>query len=144
MLPSVNGLRISSELKVMRLPLRNDYDQLVAAVVQEFPSLRNGPPNPADVEQLRVQDPQRFQKLAMADQMLRERQQKIAALAHQRGVHEREQAQINALARAAARAKQDQAFERLAAQHIPNWERVHGEVRAAGSQDAGERGPFGK
>ena len=24
----------------------------------------------------------------------------------------------------------DQAFERLAEQHIPNWERVHGEVRA--------------
>jgi hypothetical protein len=109
--------------------LRLDYDQLVAAVVQEFPSLRNGPPNPADVEQLRVQDPQRFQKLAMADQMLRERQQKIAAIAHQRGVHQREQAQIEAQARAAARAQQDQAFEQLAAQHIPNWETVHGEVK---------------
>ena len=45
-------------------------------------------------------------------------------------MHEREQAQIDAVARAAARAKQDQAFEQLAAQHIPNWERVHGEVRA--------------
>ena len=40
-----------------------------------------------------------------------------------------EQAQINAQARAAARAEQDNAFEQLAAQHIPNWERVHGEVR---------------
>ena len=52
------------KLSGMEAALRNDYDQLVAAVVQEFPSLRNGPPNPADVEQLRVQDPQRFQKLA--------------------------------------------------------------------------------
>ena len=33
-------------------------------------------------------------------------------------------------------------FEQLAAQHIPNWERVHGEVTAAGSQDTGERGSY--
>jgi hypothetical protein len=72
--------------------LRNDYDQLVAAVVAEFPSLRNGPPNPAHVEQLRQQDPARFRKLAMADQMLRERQQRIAALAQQRSVHEQQRA----------------------------------------------------
>ena len=32
--------------------LRNDYDQLVAGSRAEFPSLRNGPPDPADVEQL--------------------------------------------------------------------------------------------
>ena len=93
---------------------------------------------------LRQAIPQRFQKLAMADQMLRERQQKIAAIAHQRGVHEREQAQINAVARAAARAKQDQAFEQLAAQHIPNWETVHWRGEAAGSQDVGERGLIGR
>jgi hypothetical protein len=45
-------------------------------------------------------------------------------------VHEREQAQLDALARAAARAKQDQYFEQLATQHIPNWESIRGEVTA--------------
>jgi hypothetical protein len=118
------------KLSGMEAALRNDYDQLVAAVVQEFPGLRNGPPNPADVEQLRVQDPQRFQKLAMADQMLRERQQKIAVLANQRAVHEREQAHLDSVARAAARAVLDKQFEQIAPQHIPNWERSHGEIRA--------------
>ena len=43
--------------------LRNDYDQLVAAVVQEFPSLRNGPPDPAMSSNF-AQDPSSFQKLA--------------------------------------------------------------------------------
>ena len=117
------------KLSGMEAALRNDYDQLVAAVVAEFPSLQHAPPTPEQVEELRQKDPARFQKLAMADQMLRQRQQKIAALAHQRGVHEREQAHLNAVSRAAARAKQDKAFETLAAQHIPNWETVQGEVR---------------
>jgi hypothetical protein len=110
--------------------LRLDYDQLVAAVVQEFPSLQHGRPTPEQVEDLRQKDPARHQKLMMADQMLRERQQRIAAIANARDVHEREQARIEATARAAARARQDQAFEQLAAQHIPGWERNHGEVRA--------------
>jgi hypothetical protein len=109
---------------------RTDYDQLVAAVVAEFPSLQHSLPTPEQVENLRVRDPERFQKLAMADQMLRERQARIAFLAQQRAQHEQRQAQIAAQERAAARAKQDQQFEHLAAQHIPNWERVHGEVRA--------------
>jgi hypothetical protein len=108
---------------------RNDYDQLVAAVVQEFPSLRNGPPNPADVEDLRVRDPARHAQLMQADQMLRERQLRIRFIAQQRGVHEQRQAQINSQARARARAKQDEQFEHLAEQHIPNWSSVHGEVR---------------
>jgi hypothetical protein len=109
---------------------RHDYDKLVAEVVAEFPSLRtHGLPTPEQVENLRQTDPARFQKLANYDQALRERQQRIAALAQQRNVHEQQQAQIAAQERAAQRAKQDQHFERLAAQHIPNWERVHGEVR---------------
>ena len=89
----------------------------------------HGLPTPEQVENLRQTDPARFQKLANYDQALRERQQRIATLAQQRGVHEQRQAQINAQARAAARAEQDKAFEQLAARHIPNWDRVHGEVR---------------
>jgi hypothetical protein len=109
--------------------LRNDLNQLGEAIYQEFPSLRNGPPNPADVEALRISDPARHQKLMMADAMVRERQQKIAAVMQIRGQQERQQAQINAQARAAARAEQDRAFEQLAAQHIPNWESNHGQIR---------------
>jgi hypothetical protein len=109
--------------------LRLDYDRLVQTAIAEFPSLQHGPPDPADVEQLRQADPSRFHRLAQFDQALRDRQQRIAAIAHARGVHEQQQAQIDARARAAARAQQDQAFERLAAQHIPNWERISGEVR---------------
>jgi hypothetical protein len=107
--------------------LRNDYDQLVAAVVQEFPGLAQA--TPADVEQLRVQDPQRHAKLMMADQMLRERQQRIAALAQQRNAREQQEARAAWQQRSAARAAEDAAFERLAAQHIPNWEQVNGELR---------------
>jgi hypothetical protein len=108
---------------------RIDYDQLVAAVVQEFPSLRNGLPTPEQVEDLRQKDPARFQKLANYDAALRDRQQRIAAMAQQRGVHEQQQAQVNAQARAAARQAEDAAFEEKAARHIPNWEQVQGEVR---------------
>ena len=79
---------------------------------------------------LRQADPSRFQRLAQFDQALRERQQRIAAIAHARGVHEREQAHLDAVARAAARAKQDQHFEQLAEQHIPNWSQIRGEVTA--------------
>jgi hypothetical protein len=109
---------------------RHNYDQLRAELVAEFPSLRNGPPDPAHVEQLRVQDPARFQRLAQYDAALRDRQQKIAALAQQRNAREQQQAQAAAQERSAARAEQDRAFEQLAAQHIPGWERNHAEVRA--------------
>jgi hypothetical protein len=110
--------------------LRMDYDQLVAAVVQQFPSLQHGPPTPEQVENLRQTDPARFQKLAMADQMLRERQQRIAALAQHRGQQEQQQEQASRQQRAAARAIQDKAFEMLAAQHIPNWQTSHTEIRS--------------
>jgi hypothetical protein len=109
---------------------RLDYDQLVQAVANEFPSLRNGLPTPEQVADLARQDPARHQKLMMADQMLRERQARIASLAQQRNAREQQQAQADAQARAAARAEQDKAFEQLAAQHIPGWERNHTEVRA--------------
>jgi hypothetical protein len=109
--------------------LRNDLSQLGEAIYQEFPSLRNGPPNPAEVEHLRQTDPARHQKLMMADQMVRERQQKIAAVTQQRQGQEAQQARINAQARAAARAEQDRAFEQLASQHIPGWDRNHGQIR---------------
>jgi hypothetical protein len=110
--------------------LRNDLNQLGEAIYREFPSLRNGPPDPAHVEQLRISDPARHQKLMMADAMVRERQQKIAAVMQQRQAQEAQRAQINAQARAAARAEQDRAFEQIAAQQIPGWERNHAEVRA--------------
>jgi hypothetical protein len=106
------------------------YDQLRNQVVAEFPSLKTALPSPAEIEDLRVRDPARFQRLAQFDQAMRERQARIGSLAQQREQNERQQAQINAQQRAAARAEQDAAFERLASQHIPNWERNHAEVRA--------------
>jgi hypothetical protein len=109
---------------------RHNYDQLCEAAAREFPSLRNGPPDPAHVEQLRQQDPARFQRLAQYDAALRDRQQKIAALTQQRITRDQQQQQAASAERAAARAEQDRAFEQIAAQHIPNWDRVHGEVRA--------------
>jgi hypothetical protein len=106
---------------------RHNYDQLRAEVEREFPGLPQA--TAADVEQLRVQDPARFQKLVQYDAALKDRQQKIAVLTQLRGQQERQQAQINAQARAAARAEQDRAFEQLATQHIPNWESNHGQIR---------------
>jgi hypothetical protein len=50
-------------------------------------------------------------------------------MAQQRGAHEQQQAQASAQQRAAAREQQDAAFEASAAKHIPNWNRVQGEVR---------------
>jgi hypothetical protein len=108
---------------------RSQYDRLVQEIAQEFPSLRTAPPTLEQVEWLRQNDPARFQRLAQADQLLREKQTRIAALTQQRIGREQQQARANAQARAAARAEQDAAFERLAAQHIPGWETVHGEVR---------------
>jgi hypothetical protein len=106
------------------------YDQLRNQVVAEFPSLRTALPTPEQIEDLRVRDPARFQRLAQFDQAMRERQARIASLEQGRVAREQQQAQVYAQQRAAARAAQDQAFEQLAAQHIPNWERSHGEVRA--------------
>jgi hypothetical protein len=104
------------------------YDQVCAEEAREFPGLPQA--TAADVEQLKIQDPARFQKLAQYEATKRDRAQKIAALTQQRGAREQQQAQINAQQRAAARAEQDAAFERLAAQHIEGWERNHAEVRA--------------
>ena len=122
--------------------LRLDHDRLVQAAVAEFPSLRNGPPDPVHVEQLRQADPARFQRLAQYDAAVRDRQQRIAAIANQRDVHEREQAQIEATARAAARARRIRHFEQLATQHIPNWESMRGEVTAQARKTLLERGCF--
>jgi hypothetical protein len=99
------------------------YDQLRAQVVAEFPSLRTQLPTPEQIEHLRQNDPARFQRLAQFDQALRERQARIGTLAQQRLQNEQQQAQAAAQQRAAARAAEDAAFERLASQHIPNWER---------------------
>jgi hypothetical protein len=106
------------------------YDQLRNQVVAEFPSLRTALPTPEQIEDLRVRDPNRFHRLAQYDQALRERQARIGFLTQQREQSERQQAQVEAQQRAAARAEQDAHFERLASQHIPNWERNHAEVRA--------------
>jgi hypothetical protein len=72
--------------------LRMDYDQLRQAVANEFPSLRSQIPTPEQVEHLRQNDPARHQKLMMADQMLRERQARIAAVTQQRSAREQQQA----------------------------------------------------
>jgi hypothetical protein len=109
---------------------RSDYDRVRAQALAEFPSLQNGAPNPADIEDLRARDPARHQRLMQYDAALRDRQARIAALTQQRIARDQQQSQADAQARAAARAEQDAAFERLAAQHIPNWERNHAEVRA--------------
>jgi hypothetical protein len=111
---------------------RHSYDLLKAQVAAEFPGLPQA--TAADVEQLKIQDPARFQRLAQYDAALKDRQQRIAALTQQRVQHEQQQAQAASAERAAARAEQDAAFERLAAQHIPNWERNHAEVRAQARQ----------
>jgi hypothetical protein len=110
------------------------YDELRNQVLSEFPSLRTRLPTPEQIEHLRQNDPARFQRLAQFDQAMRERQARIGSLAAQRGAREQQEAQVNAQQRAAARAEQDAAFERLAAQHLPNWERNHAEVRAQARQ----------
>jgi hypothetical protein len=111
---------------------RHNYDQLRAEVEREFPGLPRA--TAADVEQLRVQDPARFQKLVQYDAALKDRQQKIAALTQGRMQREQQQAQAASAERAAARAEQDRAFERLAEQHIPGWESNHGQIRQQARQ----------
>jgi hypothetical protein len=114
--------------------LRNDLNQLGEAIYQEFPSLRNGPPNPADVEALRIQDPARHQKLMMADQMVRERQQKIAAVMQQQQAHEAQQAKAYEAQLAQARARQDADFSQRAARLVPNFEQQRGQIQEAALQ----------
>jgi hypothetical protein len=106
------------------------YDQLRNQVVAEFPSLRTELPTPEQIEDLRVRDPARFQRLAQFDQAMRERQVRIAAMTKTRQANEAAQEMRVRAERAAARAEQDKAFEQLVAQHIPNWERSHAEIRA--------------
>jgi hypothetical protein len=107
---------------------RHSYDVLKAQVAAEFPGLPQA--TAADVEQLRVQDPARYQRLVQYDAALKDRQQKISALTQQRIARDQQEAQVASAERAAARAEQDAAFERLAATHIPDWERNHAEVKA--------------
>jgi hypothetical protein len=109
---------------------RSDYDRIVAQAVQEFPSLRTALPTPEQIEDLRQKDPARFQRLAQYDQALRDRQARIATMTRERLARDQQAQQSAAQERAAARAEQDRAFEVLAAQHIPNWDRSHAEVRA--------------
>jgi hypothetical protein len=111
---------------------RHSYDVLKAQLANDFPGLPQA--TAADVEQLRQTDPARFQRLAQYDAALRDRQQKISALTQQRIAHDQQQQQQASAERAAARAAEDAAFERLAAQHIPGWERNHAEVRAQARQ----------
>jgi hypothetical protein len=106
------------------------YDQLRAQVVAEFPSLRTALPTPEQLQDLQQKDPARFQRLAQFDHAMRERQARIGSLAQQRIAREQQETQAASAERAAARAAEDEAFERLAAQHIPNWERNHAEVKA--------------
>jgi hypothetical protein len=109
--------------------LRNSYAKLVETVLEDFPGLRNGVPTQADIEELRQKNPARFNQVVAADRALREHQIGIAHLQQQRQHHEQQEAQVNARARAAARAQQDAQFEERAARAIPNWESVQGEVR---------------
>jgi hypothetical protein len=92
---------------------RMEYDQTVRAVLAEFPGLQTAQPTPQHIEELRQKDPARFQRLAQYDTALRQHQQRIAAMAQQRGVHEQQQAQINAQQRAAARAPANGDAERV-------------------------------
>jgi hypothetical protein len=127
-------LAVLKRAEGIEVVLRNDYDQLVAAAVQEFPSLRNGPPNPADVEQLRQADPARFQRLAQYDAALSDRQQKIATLAQQRQAHEVQQARVYEAQLAQARARQDADFEQRAARIVPNYGQQRGEIKEVALQ----------
>jgi hypothetical protein len=114
--------------------LRNDLNQLGEAIYQEFPSLRNGPPNPAHVEQLRLSDPARHQKLMMADQMVRERQQKILAVMQQQQAYEAQQTKAYEARVAEGRARQDAEFTQRAERILPNYEQRKGEIKEAALQ----------
>jgi hypothetical protein len=111
---------------------RMEYDQTVRAVLQEFPGLAQAQPTPEHIEELRQKDPARYARLVQADQALRVRQQRIAAMAQQRSQREAQEAQITAQQRAAARAQQDADFERRAERIVgPAWQQNKSEVHAA-------------
>ena len=69
-LPSANGLRTSSESKVMRLPCATTMINWLRQSCRSFPRFETGHPIPPMSSNFAPSDPQRFQKLAMADQML--------------------------------------------------------------------------
>ena len=130
------NLALLRQMDHQEAQLHNSYQQLVARVVEDFPSLRNGPPSQADINDLREKAPARFQQLATADAALKQYQLQLRAMAQQR--EQRDQQQTRQ--RAAARERQDQAFEEKAARLIPNWEHVGPEVRQQAHrtlQDAG-------
>ena len=108
----------------MRLPFATTMINWFRLPSQSFPRFETGRPIPSMWSNCAKLIPQDFKGWLNSIRLLRERQQRIAALANQSDVHEREQAHIDAVARAAARAQQDKHFEQLAAQHIPNWESV--------------------
>ena len=70
----------------------------------------------------------------MADAMVRERQQKIAAVMQQQQAHEQQQAKAYEAQLAEARARQDADFNQRAARLVPNWEQQRGRVQEAALQ----------
>lgn len=111
----------------------NSLARLTQQVQRDFPELAQVQ-SEQDLQilhnNLQAQNPARARTLAQADQAMRQTQAALAQLTNQRKAHEAHQQQAAAQQRAAARAAEDAAFETLAAKHIPNWETVHGEVRA--------------
>ena len=130
------SLALLRQMDSQEAQLHNSYQQLVARVLEDFPSLKNGPPSQADINDLREKAPARFQQLATADAALKQYQLQLNAMAQQRS----QRSQAAAQQRAAARAQQDQQFEEKAARLIPNWEHVGSEVKQQAHktlQDAG-------
>jgi hypothetical protein len=130
------SLALLRQMDAQEAQLHSGYQNLANRVLTDFPSLRNGPPNPADLEDLRQKAPARFQQLIAADAALKQYQLQLNNFAQQRG----QRSQAAAQQRANARARQDHAFEEKAARLIPNWEHVGPEVRQQAHrtlQDAG-------
>jgi hypothetical protein len=67
----------------------------------------------------------------MADQMVRERQQKIAAVMQQQQAYEAQQAKAYEAQLAQARARQDAEFTQRAARLVPNFEQQRGQIQEA-------------
>jgi hypothetical protein len=117
--------------------LRNEFDQLHATALREFPILNTRLPTPAEMEQLKIQNPAKFQRFVQLDAAMLDRGRKAIAMEQQRAVQaqqlaaqEAAQQEQRAAERQRMRAEQDQYFERLAAQHINGWERIRGDVKA--------------
>jgi hypothetical protein len=70
----------------------------------------------------------------MADQMVRERQQKIAAVMQQQQAHEAQRAKAYEAQLAEARARQDADFNQRAARLVINWEQQRGQMQEAAMQ----------